>query len=404
MGRRFNLKIAKTQKNENGAGSTPTPRLLSNVYSTPDGDGFFDDDDEVSISMSIAEAARKRERFDTELFVSAADDGNVYTGQCMANIVYRIIKINKWDTKKERTMIVHKMDRTVRLFDDKRRCHSEYPLSIMATLDIINAKQVEVVFKIDQKPTQFVLRSHIDLWDFVEQIRSIAPNEIMVSDRRMKNRKTATITSSAKAMPMATTKDMLFEIDNDQKTEELELAFDEELDVNPNVLRYSVLRLIRSKAKSQQVTWRQHRRCIYLDLEKKIVRMMTLGLHIKDYSFADILLLEKSYLNAAQLRISCKQKSKMKEYWYEFVSPQARAEFVGRLYRALPSTNSKKQIPQKIEIKTPTAINPHVIKESTLSPRRSKKKKISSPVFNDVDLNGLAQKIGSNEEINEEKE
>eukprot|EP01083_Nonionella_stella_P244540 850977_1 len=147
-----------------------------------------------------------RQRFDTEMFEHLVDDGNVYTGMATSNVVYRIIKINKWGTKKERTMIVHKADRTVRLFDDKRRCHSEYPLKIMATLDIIDALNVEVVFVIDQKPTQFVFRSHIDLWDFVEQIRTIAPNEIMVNDRRMGNSKKATIAANKNGKILKTTK------------------------------------------------------------------------------------------------------------------------------------------------------------------------------------------------------
>merc|ERR1719206_1461531 len=136
-------------------------------------------------------------------------------------------------------MIVHKADRTVRLFDDKRRCHSEYPLRIMATLDIIDSLNVEVVFKIDQKPTQFVFRSHIDLWDFVEQIRTVARDEIMVSDRRLGNDKQATI--AAKRNSEIT----MVPADDEAAAA---MAFDEDVDVNPNVLRYSVLRLIRSQA------------------------------------------------------------------------------------------------------------------------------------------------------------
>ena len=353
-------------------GRLETPQYNANVENNT---GFFDDDDEMSMSQQThpnggglllqpngtrnTREHGARDRFDTEMFEGAADDGNVYTGMQTSNVVYRIIKINKWGTKKERTMIVHKADRTVRLFDDKRRCHSEYPLKIMATLDIIDSLNVEVVFTLDQKPTQFVFRSHVDMWDFVEQIRTIAPNEIMVNDRRIGNSKKATIApkgsgknsnnmnNSNTERPRSSTKDMLGL--NDDKTddgddEETELAFNEDLDVNPNVLRYSVLRLIRSQARvrgagvNQQVTWRQHRRCIYLDLEKRIVRMLTLGMHIKDYKFEDILLLEKSYINANQLHMTCKHKQKVKEYWYEFVSPQARAEFVGRLLRALPGT------------------------------------------------------------------
>ena len=40
------------------------------------------------------------------------------------------IDINKWGTKK---------DRTVHIFNAKRRCHSEFPLHIMAALDIIDS-------------------------------------------------------------------------------------------------------------------------------------------------------------------------------------------------------------------------------------------------------------------------
>eukprot|EP01083_Nonionella_stella_P066755 176028_1 len=267
------------------------------VWSASNEENADRDDDEVSMSRSYSHVIqlnghnhqrlahqkheRNRDRFDTEMFDNLADDGNVYTGAQTANVVYRIVKINKWGTKKERTMIVHKSDRTVRLFDDKRRCHSEYPMKIMATLDIIDSLNVEVVFTIDQKPTRFVFRSHVDLWDFVEQIRTVAPNEIMVNDRRQggRNKKKATILppvrtrgASAAAAPI------IDEFDDD----------DDDFDINPLVLRYSVLRLIKSQGarggggRNQEVTWRQHRRCIYLDLEKRVVRMLTLGMHIKD--------------------------------------------------------------------------------------------------------------------------
>merc|ERR1711920_861291 len=71
---------------------------------------------------------------------------------------------------------------------------------------------------------------------------------------------------------------------------------------------------------------------------KKDYKDVNIEMHIKDYNFADVLLLEKSYINVNQLHMTCKHKQKIKEYWYEFVSPQARAEFVGRLLRALPGT------------------------------------------------------------------
>ena len=404
--------------------------------------GFYDDDDEQSMSQAMHQsvtgglliapdgrtrARGARARFDTEMFEAATDDGNVYTGMQTSNIVYRITKINKWGTKKERTMIVHKADRTVRLFDDKRRCHSEYPLQIIATLDIIDKLNVEVVFTLDQKPTQFVFRSHVDMWDFVEQIRTIA-EEIMINDRRIGNTKTRTTLGPKKTDDLtkkfarSTTRDMLGLVNGngansneDEDDEDEELLFDEDLDVNPNVLRYSVLRLIRSQARvrgavNQQVTWRQHRRCMYLDLEKRIIRMLTIGMHIKDYKFEDVLLLEKSYINVNQLHITCKHQQKIKEYWYEFVSPQSRAEFVGRLLRALPGTkqshsplnangsyghlpdeygyNNKsssgdKYKPQiniyaelttQIQNSTPSP-NPDVSTQSTISPRVKKKRR-----------------------------
>ena len=379
---------------------------------------FYDDDDEMSVSntasvnplqtahsaQSTPETKRrtKRPRYDTDFIEDAVDDGNVYTGMQTANVVYRITKINKWGTKKERTMIIHKADRTVRLFDDKRRCHSEYPLRIMATLDIIDSLNVEVVFKIDQKPTQFVFRSDVDRGDFVEQIRSVALDEIMVSDRRMMGHSNKVV-----AMTMDKENENM-NGDNAPNTKRVVSADTtsrcEDFDVNPNVLRYSVLRLMRSqpgksnnrgggKNSGQPITWRQHRRCIYLDLEKKVVRMLTLGMHIKDYKFEDVLLMEKSYVNANQLHISCRHQQKVKEYWFEFVSPQSRAEFVGRLLHSLPGTkqqsfyglnggggngsnaNSAANSGDEMENEVASSSNPDVITERNVSPSAKKKKK-----------------------------
>lgn len=300
-----------------------------------------------------------RPRYDTAYFEEADNDGDVYTGLRTQNIVYHIIKINKWGTRKERSMIVHKGDQIIRLFDDKRRCHSEYPLRIMATLDIFNSTTIEVVFTTDQKPTRFVFRSLMDMSHFVEQLRTIS-STIMVNDRRLGNIKQATIKSKTPRMirySVHKPRDGVHSAPNHfHFNSENSLILDSNgfhengssdyasTDINVNVLTFSVLRLVRSARKNKReqmcVTWRQHRRVLYLDLEGKKVRMLTIGLHIKDFRFEDIILLEKSYINVNQLHMQCKGKKngRAKEYWYEFVSAEARAEFVGKLLGALPGT------------------------------------------------------------------
>ena len=85
-------------------------------------------------------------------------------------------------------------------------------------------------------------------------------------------------------------------------------------------------------------TRRQYGCVLQLDLNNNKIRMITLGLHNKHYSFNDGILLQKSYVNANELHIFVKDKSKMKDYWHEFISSQASAEFVGRLIQPSPGT------------------------------------------------------------------
>ena len=94
----------------------------------------------------------------------------------------------------------------------------------------------------------------------------------------------------------------------------------DEYETNAMVLHYSV------QNKTQQgiggeldecITSGEYGRVLQLDLNNKI-RMVTLGLHNNPYSFNDVILLQKSYVNANQLHIFV--KSKMKDYWREFIS------------------------------------------------------------------------------------
>ena len=115
-----------------------------------------------------------------------------------------------------------------------------------------------------------------------------------------------------------------------------------EYGMNAIVLRNNIIRSIRNTktqgSYDECITWRQYTRVIYLDLNNNTIQMITLGLHSKDYSFNDVMLLEKSYVNESQLHIPVKEKSKMKDYWYEFRSLQTVAEFVRSLIQELPGT------------------------------------------------------------------
>ena len=57
----------------------------------------------------------------------------------------------------------------IRLFDDKRKCRSEYNVSIMQILDILDNRSIECTFKSDQKSTKFIFRTYIDMWHFIDQ-------------------------------------------------------------------------------------------------------------------------------------------------------------------------------------------------------------------------------------------
>ena len=47
-------------------------------------------------------------------------------------------------------MTIHLVDKMVRLFDDKRKCRSEYNVNIMQILDILDNRSTECTFKSDQ--------------------------------------------------------------------------------------------------------------------------------------------------------------------------------------------------------------------------------------------------------------
>ena len=47
-------------------------------------------------------------------------------------------------------MTIHSVDKMVRLFDDKRKCRSEYNVNIMQILDILDNRSTECTFKSDQ--------------------------------------------------------------------------------------------------------------------------------------------------------------------------------------------------------------------------------------------------------------
>ncbi|ETO21252.1 hypothetical protein RFI_15953, partial [Reticulomyxa filosa] len=302
----------------------------------------------------------------------AMQDGSEYTGVASTQVVY-LIQYTSWGQLKTRTMIVHLIEKVVRLFGEKRKCTNEISVKMIATIELVNHVTVELVFTSKIKPMKIKFQSNNDLWYFIEQVRFLNSKVLLQQQHDLEMAKTKHQSYDDANETQDKSNDNANDHDTDNHNgqdnddhEDGDTApatiehnplyqsftgpqhdpfFDFESNSNPDLFRYPVLRLIRtspSKGASadKKYTWKQHRRVIYLDLKNHIIRMKTVGEHLKDYQFSDVVLLEKSYSNPNQLHMTMNYtiaaSVKIRDYWYEFISPRAREEFVGRLISALP--------------------------------------------------------------------
>ena len=216
------------------------------------------------------------------------------------NVVYEVTKINRWGKHKSRTMVISLNENHIRLFDEKRKCHSEYDVSIMATMEYIDSTTLELIFispptkesKDKHRPCRLVFQSKIDLWHFVEQVQHLNRECVFLEATKSEKNKKMEEKQGGKKI------NYIYNNDNDSNdNNNNNHIYNDDTDIS-ELLRFSVLRLVRTKQRQNKynlndasmITWRQHRRLIYLDLKRKIVRMMTLGSRLKDYPFSDIIL------------------------------------------------------------------------------------------------------------------
>ncbi|ETO19079.1 hypothetical protein RFI_18159, partial [Reticulomyxa filosa] len=110
--------------------------------------------------------------------MGAVADGSEYTGETSTQVVY-LIQYTSWGQLKTRTMIIHVIEKMVRLFGEKRKCTHEMSVTMIATIEVINRVVLELVFTQKIKPMKITFQSNNDLWYFVEQIRFLNPKVLV---------------------------------------------------------------------------------------------------------------------------------------------------------------------------------------------------------------------------------
>ncbi|ETO15716.1 hypothetical protein RFI_21648, partial [Reticulomyxa filosa] len=333
-------------------------------------------------------------------------DGSEYTGVSSTQVSEYWIQYTHWGQLKTRKMILHAVEKVVRLFGDRRKCTDEFAIQMIATIEVMNTVTLELVFTQKIKPMKMVFQSNNDLWYFVEQLRFLNANVLLHIHDANTNLTTVSLLDADHGDDNPV-KDHGDDAIDTYPTTEVALKYRNpsipnsvihELNTYSHLFRYPVLRLIRTIpsrgiSADKQITWKQHRRVIYLDMKRHAIRMKTVGEHLKEYHFQDITLLEKSYSNHNQLHMALtfhgSEDTQVRDYWYEFISPRAREEFVGRLVSApflapLVSTSNNNddhngdddelipQIPSPIIRDAVTSFNTEEKKEELSSPRSLK--------------------------------